>query len=130
MLRVVCFWNEDMSQWHIYMMNLSSDKYSTEEISVLYRFRWEIGLLFKELKSDYELGKLLSSRSTVVLVNVYAALIRLTVSRHLYKNMVKCENEIERHKFSHTIWSRVFNENFAVIFCLIHDEIFCTGSTA
>jgi putative transposase len=130
MLRVVCFWNEEKSQWHTYMTNLSSDQYSMEEISVLYRFRWEIELLFKELKSDYELGKLLSSRSPVVLVNVYAALIRLTVSRHLYKNMVKCEDEIERQKFSHTMWSRVFSENCAVIFCLIHDEIFCTGSTA
>jgi len=129
-LRVVCFWNEEMTQWHTYMTNLSADKYSMEEISVLYRFRWEIEMLFKELKSDYELGKLFSSRSPVVLVHVYAALIRLMVSRHLYKNMVKCEDEIERQKFSHTMWSRVICENCSVIFWLIHDEIFNPESTA
>ena len=130
LLRVVCFWNEEKSQWHTYMTNLSVDKYSKEEISTLYRFRWEIEMLFKELKSDYELGKLLSSRNPVVMVNVYAALIRLMVSRHLFKNMAKCEDEIERQKFSHTMWSRVFSENCSVIFGLICDEIFSQESIA
>lgn len=82
-------------------------------------------MLFKELKSDFELGKLLSSRNPVVMVNVYASLIRLTISHQLYKNMVLAEEfESEREKFSPKMWSTVLVENLAIFFNIIRDEIF------
>lgn len=121
--------NEETSQWHPYIPNHSAAKYSMKRSLRCTGPDGRSSLLFKELKSDYELGKLLSSRNPVVMVNVYAALIRLIVSRHLYKNMVKCDDEIEPQKFSHPMWARVFTENCSVIFCLIHDEIFYPGST-
>ncbi|MDO8871112.1 MAG: IS4 family transposase [Methanoregula sp.] len=128
MIRVVCFWNEEKAMWHTYMTNLSVQSFSAEEIYLLYRFRWEIEMIFKELKSDFELGKLRSSRDPVVLVNVYASLIRLTISHQLYKNMVRAEEiESEREKFSPKMWSTVLVENLAVFFHLIHDELFCSS---
>lgn len=126
-VRVVCFWNEEKAVWHTYMTNLSVKAFSADEIYLLYKFRWEIEMLFKELKSDFELGKLLSSRDPVVMVNVYASLIRLTISHQLYKNMVLAEEiESEREKFSPKMWSAVLVENMAIFFNLIHDEIFCS----
>jgi len=127
MMRVVCFWNAEKSIWHTYMTNLSVESFSAEEIYLLYKFRWEIEMIFKELKSDFELGKLRSSRDTVVKVNVYTALIRMTISRQLYKKMVLSEEiESEREKFSPKMWSTVLVENLAIFFNLIHDEIFCS----
>ena len=124
-VRVVCFWNEEKSVWHTYMTNLSVQSFSADEINLLYRFRWEIEMLFKELKSDFELGKLLSSRNPVVMVNVYASLIRLTISHQLYKNMVLAEEfESEREKFSPKMWSTVLVENLAIFFNIIRDELF------
>jgi IS4 transposase len=126
-VRVVCFWNEENAVWHTYMTNLSVQSFSADEIYLLYRFRWEIEMLFKELKSDFELGKLLSSRNPVVMVNVYASLIRLTISHQLYKNMVLAEEfESEREKFSPKMWSTVLVENLAIFFNIICDELFCS----
>jgi hypothetical protein len=128
-VRVVCFWNKEKSRWHSYMTNLSPDQFSAEEIYTLYRFRWEIELLFKELKSDYELGKLISSRDPVVHVNVYSALIRLTISRNMYNEMLTLEKEEERHKFSPHLWAKVLTEKCPDFFSIIHDEIFCSEDT-
>ncbi|MDD5188797.1 MAG: transposase, partial [Methanoregula sp.] len=81
LMRVVCFWNAEKSIWHTYMTNLSVESFSTEEIYLLYKFRWEIEMISKELKRDFELGKRYSSRDPVVKINVYTALIRMTISR-------------------------------------------------
>jgi len=51
--RVVCFLNEKTSTWHVYITNLSADKLTPDEIFELYKYRWIIELLFKELKSVY-----------------------------------------------------------------------------
>jgi transposase len=127
MMRVVCFWNAEKAIWHTYMTNLSVTSFSAEEIYLLYKFRWEIEMIFKELKSDFELGKLRSSRDPVVKVNVYTALIRMTISRQLYKKMVLSEEiESEREKFSPKMWSMVLVENLTMFFNLIRDEIFCS----
>jgi putative transposase len=109
------------------MTNLSVQSFSADEIYLLYRFRWEIEMLFKELKSDFELGKLLSSRDPVVMVNVYSSLIRLAISHQLYKNMVLAEElESEREKFSPKMWATVLVENLAIFFNIIRDELFCS----
>jgi putative transposase len=126
-IRVVCFWNEEKGVWHTYMTNLSVQSFSADEIYLLYRFRWEIEMLFKELKSDFELGKLLSSRDPVVMVNVYSSLIRLAISHQLYKNMVLAEElESEREKFSPKMWATVLVENLAIFFNIIRDDLFCS----
>jgi putative transposase len=128
-MRVVCSWNEEKSRWHTYLTNLDPQNFSGEEIYGLYRFRWEIEMLFKELKGEYELGKLLSSRKSVVFINIYVALIRLIISRTLYKNMILCEEETEKQKFSHQSWANSLKEKCSTIFDLIHDDMFGSVST-
>jgi putative transposase len=46
--RVICFWNHETLTWHMYITNLSVDKFSPDEIYELDKYRWIIELLFKE----------------------------------------------------------------------------------
>jgi len=50
---------------------------------MLYRCRWEIELLFRELKTQYELDEFDTSDPAVVEILVHAALLSLLVSRDL-----------------------------------------------
>ena len=47
--------NEDSGEYHLYVTNLARDNYHAPDIAQLYRARWEIELLFKELKSRFGL---------------------------------------------------------------------------
>ena len=53
------------------------------EVATSYRLRWQIELLFKELRSHYRLGELPSSRRVIVEALICTALLTLIVSRVL-----------------------------------------------
>ena len=52
-------------------------------MAALYRLRWEVKLLFRELKSSYGLEKFQTSDPAIVELLVVAALLTLVVSRVL-----------------------------------------------
>jgi putative transposase len=81
--RVVGVRNEDADEHHLYITNLPREEFSPEDISTLYRCRWEVELLFRELKTQYELDEFTTSKSHVVEILLYAALLSLLVSRDL-----------------------------------------------
>ena len=81
--RVVGVRNEDADEHHLYITNLPQEEFSPENISTLYRCRWEVELLFRELKTQYELDEFNTSKSHVVEILLYAALLSLLVSRDL-----------------------------------------------
>jgi len=81
--RVVGVRNEDADEHHLYITNLPREEFSIEDISTLYRCRWEVKLLFRELKTQYELDKFITSKSHVVEILLYAALLSLLVRRDL-----------------------------------------------
>ena len=81
--RVVGVRNEDADEHHLYITNLPREEFSPEDISTLYRCRWEVELLFRELKTQYELDEFNTSKSHVVEILLYAALLSLLVSRDL-----------------------------------------------
>jgi putative transposase len=81
--RVAGTFNRGANRWHLYVTNLPPRSFSPAEIADMYRLRWEIELLFKELKSTCRLEELPSSREEVVLVLIYATLLSLLVSRAL-----------------------------------------------
>ncbi len=77
---------------HWYVTDLSPEEFSPEEIAELYRLRWQIELLFKELKSEVALDEMPSQREEVVRVLVYATLIAIVLSRFI------CGEAAERAK--------------------------------
>ncbi|ELY99942.1 IS4 family transposase [Natrialba aegyptia] len=81
--RVVGVWNEEAEKYHFYVTNLPVADYSASDIAQLYRARWEVELLFKELKSTYNLDQIPTSNSIAVEALILVALISLVVSRVL-----------------------------------------------
>jgi putative transposase len=122
--RVVCFWNEKTSIWHVYMTNISADKLNPAEIYELYKYRWIIELLFKELKSDYDLGNLLLGNSPLAYIHIYSMLIRLIISRNLYSWILSEIEPDEREKYGPMLWSKVFAEKSNEFLSILHQFLF------
>ncbi len=64
--RLVAVYNEDEDKYHLYITNLSTDLLQAEEVARLYGARWEIEILFKELKSKYALDVVPTSNPQVI----------------------------------------------------------------
>jgi hypothetical protein len=70
-------------RYHLYITNIPEEKLSAEDIQATYALRWQIELLFKELKSTYRLEDMPSRKRVVVEALLYAAILTLLVSRRL-----------------------------------------------
>lgn len=81
--RIVGILNQETGAYHIYITNISSSQLSPEDVARTYRARWEVELIFKELKSQYRIDDLPSSKEHVVEALIYIAILTMTVSRLL-----------------------------------------------
>ena len=81
--RVVGHRHPKTGEYHLYITNLPHETFSPQQVSALYRCRWEIELLFRELKSRYRLDELPSSKPQIVKVLILASVLTLVVSRVL-----------------------------------------------
>ena len=64
--RVVGVRNEDADDYHLYITNLSREEFHPADLATIYRCRWEVELLFRELKTQYELDEFDTSNPAVV----------------------------------------------------------------
>jgi putative transposase len=81
--RVVGVWDLERERWSLYVTNLPPGEFSAEELLQLYRLRWEVELLFKELRSAYRLDDLPTSKPATVRCLIYAALLSMLLGRVL-----------------------------------------------
>jgi putative transposase len=81
--RVVGVLVADADDYHLYMTNLARKEFFPADLAEIYRCRWEVELLFRELKTQYELDEFDTSDEHVVRILLYAALLSLLVSRDL-----------------------------------------------
>ena len=82
-LRLVGVRNTDTGRYHLYVTNIPPDRLGAEEVARVYACRWQIELLFKEMKSYYRLGDIPSRKPHIVEALLYATLTTLVVSRRL-----------------------------------------------
>ena len=82
-LRVVGLLNRATGEYHLYVTNVPVAKLAAEDVGATYSLRWQVELLFKELKSNYRLEDMPSSKAVVVETLLYAAFLTMVVSRRL-----------------------------------------------
>jgi putative transposase len=82
--RLVAVWDESGGEYHLYLTNVGPEVLTAEELARLYTMRWEIELLFKELKSQYALDEFRTTNPNVVEAMIWSALLTLVVSRRLH----------------------------------------------
>jgi IS4 transposase len=88
-LRVVGLRDPGTREYHLYITNIPPEKLSAEDIRATYALRWQIELLFKELKRHYRLEDMPSRKRPIVEALLYAAILTLIVSRHLLERVAQ-----------------------------------------
>ncbi len=84
-LRLVGVKNKDSGRYHLYVTNLPPERLTAEQVARVYTGRWQIELLFKEMKSHYGLEGVPSRKPHIVEALLYATLVTLVVSRRLLR---------------------------------------------
>jgi putative transposase len=69
--------DEDDDDYHLYITNLPREEFLPADLATIYRCRWEIELLFRELKTQYNLDEFDTSKKHIVEILLYAALLSL-----------------------------------------------------
>ena len=120
--RVVGVLNPDTDDYHLYMTNLPREEFSPEQIATLYRARWEVELLFRELKSRYGLEEFDTSKAHIVKIQITAALLTLVVSRAILRVLVDhAEERGEDATFPTERWATTFRSYAQLILMELAD---------
>src|SRR5271157_820704 len=89
LLRVVGLRDETSGDYHLYMTNIEPERLPPQDVQTTYALRWQIELLFKELKRHYHLEEMPSAKSEIVEALLHAAIVTLVVSRALLEAVRK-----------------------------------------
>lgn len=105
--RLVGIMNKETEEYHLYLTNIPPDKISAENIALMYRARWSIELLFKELKSTYALNQISSAKPEVVEALIMTAILTLIVSRRILSVLQRAYPK-QVSRMTTLRWSSVF----------------------
>jgi putative transposase len=119
-VRLVAVYNDEDGKHHIYITNIQKDVLNAKDIAKLYGARWDIELLFKELKSRYALDVLETKNVQIIEALIWTAILTLIVSRRIY-SLVKNSISHPQKKFRYTQlrWSKIFAEKAADLLTVI-----------
>jgi IS4 transposase len=84
-LRLVGVKNAETGRYHLYVTNVPAERLTAEQVARVYTGRWQIELVFKEMKSHYGLEGVPSRKPHIVEALLYATLVTLVVSRRLLR---------------------------------------------
>lgn len=79
--RVIAFWYKKKKRIGYLVTNLPRETVPASDIVELYRLRWQIELLFKELKSYSNLKKFSTQKEPIVCTLIYASFITVLLKR-------------------------------------------------
>jgi len=108
--RLVGVFNEEEKRYHLYITNIGPERLDAKDVALLYRARWEVELIFKELKSRYCLDLLPSAKPEIVEAFIWIGILTLLCSRRIFI-MVRSANPGTKKRFTHMRWAKVFAEN-------------------
>lgn len=109
--RLVAVFNEDDEKYHVYLTDISPDVLGPEDVAKLYGARWEIELIFKELKSRYSLDVVNTKNSQIVEAYIWIAILTLFISRRVYSIVRRHSPKEKIVRYTQLRWSRIFAEN-------------------
>jgi len=118
-LRVVGLLNRETGEYHLYVTNVPPEKLPAEDIGAVYSLRWQIELLFKELKTHYRIEDMPSGKTIVVEVLLYAALLTMVVSRRLLA--------LVRRRLA-ALAERIPEQRWAALFVSVAHELLTTAT--
>ena len=81
--RLIGIRDDETGDYHLYITNVPPEYMNPVNIAKTYAARWEVELIFKELKSFYRIDQLPSASKPVVESLIYTAILTLVISRAL-----------------------------------------------
>lgn len=112
--RLVALRNEKTGEYHLYVTNVAAEHLSAEDIARVYAVRWEIEIVFRQLKSRFRLDQLPSAKAHIVEALIYATLLTLVVSRTFLMRL--------RNGYVDTI-ERIPHERWAIVFATLANPL-------
>jgi putative transposase len=113
--RLVAIYNAEAKKYHTYLTNIPPEVLSAEDVAELYRVRWDIELIFKELKSKYSLDVITSANPNVVEGLIWVGILTLLVSRRLF-NLLRASAPLERAvRYTPLRWATTFVKNATLL---------------
>jgi len=106
-LRLVGLRDTTRNTYHWYLTNLAPETVPAEEIGKLYGARWSIELLFREMKSCYQLESIPSRKRHVVEIFLYACVLTVLLSRALLQAVRRWGIPADRRTPTER-WARLF----------------------
>ena len=131
--RVVGLRDDASGKYHLYITNIGADALTVADLSRVYAVRWEIELLFKELKSQYRIDQVPSRKRAVVESMLYAALLSLAASRALLRALRsavregtvvparRCSIVVAQHAFDLLRAVLLGRDDLALVRILLHE---------
>jgi len=84
-LRLIAIWDSKQKRHRQYLTSVPESKLAARDASAIYAMRWEIELLFRELKVQLRADQMPSGNQAAVEVLIYASLLALAVARTLHR---------------------------------------------
>ncbi|MBM3303371.1 MAG: transposase [Deltaproteobacteria bacterium] len=101
--RIVGIYDEESQGYHLYITNIPADQLTAAQVAKTYAGRWIVELIFKQLKSYFQMDTLPSGKQEIVEALIYIALLTMAVSRTI-QNLLEVDalhaqnpDEVERH---------------------------------
>jgi len=110
--RLVAIYNIDEEKYHIYLTDISPDVLTPEDIAKLYGARWDIELVFKELKSRYDLDVVNTTKSYTVEAYIWISILTLLISRRIYNIVRKHSPKDKMVRYTQLRWTGCPKSNF------------------
>ncbi|MFC6764815.1 IS4 family transposase [Natrinema soli] len=131
--RVVGVWNDEEQHYHLYITNLPVEEYRAPDIAKLYQARWEVELLFRELKRVYGLDEVTSSKPEVVEAMILIGLLSLVISRTLRELFIEIIEHQQEDRSDDDVdassllprerWARAFSRRSDQILCRVAERL-------
>jgi len=109
--RLVAIYNPESEEHHFYLTNISQEILNASEIAAVYAARWEVELIFKELKSRYELDHITTKSPYAIEALIWISILTLLISRKVYSVVRKLNPDAKMVRFTQLRWSNIFVQN-------------------
>lgn len=108
-LRLVGVWNQADRCYHLYLTNVRPDQLSAEQVADAYRLRWQVELLFREMKGVHRLEEIPGENPVMVEAMIYASILSALVTRRLLAS-IRRTLELEEGRLPHERGARIVQD--------------------
>lgn len=119
--RLVAVYNAEARRYHTYITNIPASDLSAGDIASIYAARWQVELLFKQLKTHFRLDELPSEKPAVVESLLYASILTMIVSRRLLQAF-QYTRDLPFYRTPPSRWAAIFSFAAPVLLFLMWRE--------